>query len=178
MSKAFVNPDTGPYITAPFVQSLQWTPTLPDGFIIAGQAVGDTFESVAFTPYCDAPPGTLIRARLFYWNHVGGDIDSQIWLGAPLVEVEGTISNVAGPYSPNAALLGANDHFCDQITLVAGNLGLTGTIYSFGAGTDLPAFVNCEIQGARLLSFDLQCVDANGAYAGPVNCNALWAKFN
>ena len=115
--------------------------------------------------------------RLFYWNRRSDNLDDAVWLAVPLIEVLCSVSNVAGVYgSPH---LDNNSRVCDQITLTAGSVGLSGTIYSFGAGSDLPAMVSCEIQGARLLSFDFQTVDPNGQpIANVANMNAWWAKFS
>ncbi len=176
--RAFTRSVNGPFSTGPFALNLAVRPALPDGFVMAGLNAGETVESLIISPFCDAPAGTLFSMRLFYWNRRGDDLDSAVWVGSPLVEVLCSTSNVAGPASDNPNLA-PNERLCDQITLTAGNLGLTGTIYSFGAGSDLPALVNVEIQGALLLSFDFQAVDPNvGNPLDGVNMNAFYAKYS
>lgn len=179
--KAFSTPAQGPFSSGPFALCLATKPSLPDGFVVCGEGNGNTVESIAIQPFCDAPQGSLFSMRLFYWNRRGNNPDDVLWIGTPLVEILCSVSNVCGPAFP---ALGSghleNNRLCDQLTLTAGNVGFSGEIYSFGAGSDLPAMVNCEIQGAMLLSFDFQAVDPNnpGQAIPGVNMNAYWAKFS
>lgn len=178
--KAFVAGSQGPFSMGPFAYNFAIKPSLPDGFVLFGEGGMTTVESMSIVPFCDALPGTLFSMRLFYWNRRGEDLDNCLWIGVPLIEVLCSVSNIAGPAYPLAGSLlhDASMRFCDQITLTAGNVGYSGEIYSFGAGSDLIADINCEIQGSRLVSFDFQAVDQQGNVIPGVTMNAYWAKFS
>lgn len=165
----------GPFSTGPFViDGMSFNP-LPEGTIQASEGGAYTSHLISIMPWTDAPQGTYFSMRLLYWNHRGDNLDDASWVGVPLMEVLCRVSNVAG--NTPGKHLASSQRVCDQIVLANGGLGIDGAIYSFGAGSDVPAMVTCEVQGARLLSFDFQVSDENGQATGAqANMNAYWAK--
>ena len=120
-------------------------------------------------PYADAAPGSQFTFRLHYWNHVGQDPASYVWVPMLLVEVLCALADVAGPpdtNNPLARLILSSERFCDNLVAVRGSYGVGGDVVN---GSVTPSAIMIELKGARRLQFDFQQIDPN------VAMNALWA---
>lgn len=120
---------------------------------------------ILLLPYGDGAPGATFSMRLYYWNHVGEDAATWVWVPLVLTEFVCTIDDIPGPDGNHLIL--DSERFCSGLSAIAGSFGKDGDIITT---TGFPAMALVGVPGARLCALDFQQISAN------VSMNCLWAR--